>query len=241
MASEDELACVYAALILADDQVAITAEKISTLLKAANVSVEPYWPTLFAKALDGMNIKDLVSNVGSGAGAAPAAATTAPAASTAPAAAAAGKAPAAEAKKEKEESEESDGDPTSFLAMLRVRIVLAILIMSSIVKLPLCLMFFVFLRSRGGSLSALMIREAALGTTSTRACLFWTISLTVIFRPFQSDVALAMSSPTFLGDRPKGPILGARAEVAGTSPPTARQITSVIAVGSNLGGILTLD
>lgn len=41
-----------------------------------------------------MNIKDLVSNVGSGAGAAPAAATTAPAASTAPAAAAAGKAPA---------------------------------------------------------------------------------------------------------------------------------------------------
>nr|KAG5696706.1 hypothetical protein BaRGS_012075 [Batillaria attramentaria] len=63
MASNDELACVYAALILADDQVAVTSEKLSTILKAAGVSVEPYWPSLFAKALEGINIKDLVSNV----------------------------------------------------------------------------------------------------------------------------------------------------------------------------------
>ena len=34
----------------------------------------------------------------------------------------------------------------------------------------------------------------------TAACLFWMVSLTVILRPFQSPVALAMSSPTFLGD-----------------------------------------
>ncbi|PVD32418.1 hypothetical protein C0Q70_07852 [Pomacea canaliculata] len=111
MATKDELACVYAALILADDQVAVTAEKISTILKAANVTVEPFWPTLFARALDGLNIKDLVSNVGSGAGAAPAAAVGA---APAPAAGGAAPAPKAEAKKEEEkkkaESEESDED-----------------------------------------------------------------------------------------------------------------------------------
>lgn len=62
------------------------------------------------------------------------------------------------------------------------------------------LLFFCFLRSRGGSFNALMTRAAAEGTTEICACLFCTISCTVIFRPFQSPVALAMSSPTFLGD-----------------------------------------
>merc|ERR1712025_471912 len=100
MAGNDELACVYAALILADDQVAITGEKLNTILKAAGVSVEPYWPGLFAKALDGMNVKELITNVGSSAG-------SAPAAGGADAAAA----PAEEKKEEKkEESEASDKD-----------------------------------------------------------------------------------------------------------------------------------
>ena len=36
--------------------------------------------------------------------------------------------------------------------------------------------------------------------TSTLAARFWQMSLTVTFMPFQSLVALAMSSPTFLGD-----------------------------------------
>ena len=54
---------------------------------------------------------------------------------------------------------------------------------------------------------------------------FCTVSLTVTRRPFQSLVALATSSPTFLGDRPRGPILGARVDVAPTSPPTARRYT----------------
>lgn len=48
-------------------------EKIQTILKAAGVEVEPYWPGLFAKALEGVNAKDLITNVGSGVGAAPAA------------------------------------------------------------------------------------------------------------------------------------------------------------------------
>merc|ERR1711874_348928 len=93
----DELACVYAALVLLDDDVAITAEKISTILKAADVKVEPYWPGLFAKALEGVDVKALITNVGSGAGAAPAASSDAPA--------------AVEKKEEKkEESEEEDDD-----------------------------------------------------------------------------------------------------------------------------------
>ena len=95
---KSELACVYAALILVDDDIAITGEKISTILKAANVDVEPYWPGLFAKALEGIDVKSLISSIGSGAGSA--------GASAAPAAAAA--APAAEAKKEEKKKEESD-------------------------------------------------------------------------------------------------------------------------------------
>lgn len=37
----------------------------------------------------------------------------------------------------------------------------------------------------------------------------------------QSPVAFAISSPTFFGERPRGPILGASAEEAPTSPPVA--------------------
>merc|ERR1712072_1340644 len=68
MASNDELACVYAALILMDDDVSITVEKINTNLKAANVSVEPYWPGLFAKAAGGLDLKSIVTNIGAGVG-----------------------------------------------------------------------------------------------------------------------------------------------------------------------------
>lgn len=76
-------------------------------MKAANVDVEPYWPGLFAKALEGVNIKELITNIGSGVGAAPAAGGAA-AAVAAPAAAAA--APAKEEKKKESEPEESDDD-----------------------------------------------------------------------------------------------------------------------------------
>ncbi|XP_031830721.1 ribosomal protein LP1 [Nomia melanderi] len=105
MTTKAELACVYSALILVDDDVAVTGEKIQTILKAANVDVESYWPGLFAKALEGVNVKELITKVGSGVGAAPAAAPTGVAA---PAAAEA--APAKEEKKKEEPEEESDDD-----------------------------------------------------------------------------------------------------------------------------------
>ncbi|XP_053212106.1 60S acidic ribosomal protein P1-like [Panonychus citri] len=100
-----ELACSYAALLLQDDDIAVTGEKISTILKAAKIEVEPYWPTLFGKALEGVDIKKLVSNIGSGVGSGPA---VGGGGSAAPAAAAVEE--KKEAKKEEKEEEEEDDD-----------------------------------------------------------------------------------------------------------------------------------
>ncbi|KAG8898223.1 hypothetical protein FRC00_003084, partial [Tulasnella sp. 408] len=100
-----DLAPAYAALILADDGQEITADKLTKIMDAADVEVEPIWASLLAKALEGKNVKELLSNVGSGGGA--------PAVGGGPAPAAGGGAPAPEEKKEeekKEEKEESDDD-----------------------------------------------------------------------------------------------------------------------------------
>ncbi|XP_052180243.1 60S acidic ribosomal protein P1 [Diospyros lotus] len=102
--SAGELACTYAILMLYDEGIPVTAEKISTIVKAAKVSVEPFWASLFAKLVEKRNVEDLIMNVGSGGGAA--VAVAAPAAGGAAAAPAA---PAAEEKKE-EPKEESDED-----------------------------------------------------------------------------------------------------------------------------------
>merc|ERR1712241_1597695 len=99
-----ELACVYSALILYDDDIDITGEKMAKIISAAKVNVEAFWPGLSAKALQGRNIGDLICNVGS----APAAGGAAAPAAGGDAAAA----PAVEEKKEekKAESEESGSD-----------------------------------------------------------------------------------------------------------------------------------
>jgi len=107
MASNDELACIYAALILHDDGISITADKIATILKAAGVSVEPYWPTLFAKALDGIDIGSLLGSLGSAASAV----SAGPVSSGGGAAAAAPA--AAEEKEEVKEEKKDDSDEES--------------------------------------------------------------------------------------------------------------------------------
>jgi len=74
-----ELACTYAALILHDDKVPITAEKINTILKAAGLNIPPFWASLYGKVLASRNLDDLILNAGGGGAPAP---STAP--STAP-------------------------------------------------------------------------------------------------------------------------------------------------------------
>ncbi|XP_008800672.1 60S acidic ribosomal protein P1-like [Phoenix dactylifera] len=102
--STGELACSYAALILHDDGIAITAEKISTLVKAANLKIDSYWAPLFAKLLEKRSVDDLILSVGSGGGGSPVAVSAPAGGAAAPAAA-----PEAEEKKE-EPKEESDDD-----------------------------------------------------------------------------------------------------------------------------------
>merc|ERR1712115_407031 len=94
-----ELACTYAALILQDEGSDITADNINSLIKAAGVSVEPFWPGLFEKALASTNVAELITNIGSGmgSGAAPAAGDAAPA-----------------AEEKKEESEEESDESMGF-------------------------------------------------------------------------------------------------------------------------------
>ncbi|KAF8082507.1 hypothetical protein N665_0822s0019 [Sinapis alba] len=110
MANTSELACTYAALILHDDGIEITAEKIAKLVKAANVNVESYWPSLFAKLCQKKNIDELIMNVGASGDAGGAAATFA---TNVPAAAQASPA-AEETKKKKEEVKEESEDDMVF-------------------------------------------------------------------------------------------------------------------------------
>jgi len=97
-----ELACTYAALILQDEGLEISADNIQKIIKASGVSVEPFWPGLFAQALGSCDVGELITNIGSGMGSGGAAAA---------APAAAGGAAEEKAEEKKEESEaESDSD-----------------------------------------------------------------------------------------------------------------------------------
>lgn len=69
------------------------SEKISKLINAANLTVESFWPILFAKLAEKKNIEELMVNVGSGGVAAPGAVSAPASGASAPAA------PAAEEKK----------------------------------------------------------------------------------------------------------------------------------------------
>merc|ERR1712146_575557 len=96
--STSQLACTYAALILHDDDMQISADNIKALVTAAGVDIETYWPPMFAKALEGKDINELLTTVSGGGGGA------------AGPAAAAGAAGGAEEAKEEEKKESSSSD-----------------------------------------------------------------------------------------------------------------------------------
>ncbi|KAJ7364867.1 hypothetical protein DFH08DRAFT_930604 [Mycena albidolilacea] len=78
MSSTSDLAATYAALILADAESEITSDKILALTTAAGVDIEPIWATLLSKALEGKNVKEMLSTIGVSSGPAAQGTATAP-------------------------------------------------------------------------------------------------------------------------------------------------------------------
>ncbi|KAK3009145.1 hypothetical protein RJ639_014172 [Escallonia herrerae] len=105
MSSVCELACTYACLALHDDGIPVTAERITAMLKAANVKVESYWAVLFSKLVQKRDIDDLILSV---VGLAVNTTTAAASAGGAASASTTIEAPAAEEKEQLKE--ESDGE-----------------------------------------------------------------------------------------------------------------------------------
>merc|ERR1712007_170059 len=104
-AEREELAITYAALILHDDNLPITEENLSAVLAAANVKVQPFWPRIFAKILDGRDSAQ-IDDIILGGGAAPAVGG--------PVSDNSGSAPVEEEKPAEEEEEEESDEEMGF-------------------------------------------------------------------------------------------------------------------------------
>ena len=64
-AEHDEMCCVYAGLVLFDDKVEITADKLNKVIAASGNAVESYYPEFFAKYFKSVDLDKLLQNVGS--------------------------------------------------------------------------------------------------------------------------------------------------------------------------------
>jgi len=95
-----EASVSYAALILADAGVEITSDNLLSVTKAAGASVDNVWADVFAKALEGKDLKEILFSF----------AAAAPAAAGAASGAAGGGEAAAAVEEAEEEAEESDDD-----------------------------------------------------------------------------------------------------------------------------------
>lgn len=63
MSANPETAVSYAALILVDGGLDVTADKLQTLLNAASVDIQPIWSTILARALEGKDVKQILTAV----------------------------------------------------------------------------------------------------------------------------------------------------------------------------------
>lgn len=66
MAINPETAVSYAALILADEGVEITPDKLQSLLQAAGVDIQPIWSVILSKTLKDKDIKQILTTVVAG-------------------------------------------------------------------------------------------------------------------------------------------------------------------------------
>merc|ERR1712226_377096 len=64
-ATRSQMACTFAALMMYDDGSELTAASLKKVVDASGVKVAPYWPMLFAQALQGKDIGSFL-NVSSG-------------------------------------------------------------------------------------------------------------------------------------------------------------------------------
>ena len=71
-AEHDELCCVYAGLLLFDEGMEITADKIQKIIKASGNEVDDYYPEFFAKYLAKADIKSMLTVTPAAGAAAPA-------------------------------------------------------------------------------------------------------------------------------------------------------------------------
>ena len=96
-ATKDQMSCTFAALLLHDEGIEVTAANLTKVLGATNCKVAGYWPMLFANALQGKSVGEFLAVSG---GSAPAQVATTNA----------GDAPAKEEKKEEKAEEEEEED-----------------------------------------------------------------------------------------------------------------------------------
>jgi large subunit ribosomal protein LP1 len=101
-ATHDELCCTYAALLLYDADIEISADKIAAIINASGNTVGNHCPALFAQCLQSRDVGALLAGVSSGG---PGAGAAAPAGD----AGAATEEKKEEAKEEEEEEEEDFG------------------------------------------------------------------------------------------------------------------------------------
>merc|ERR1712039_456588 len=59
-----EKACLYAVLVLHDDNIEVSANNIGNLLKAANIKAQPCWSMKYAKFILRKSVDDLITKIG---------------------------------------------------------------------------------------------------------------------------------------------------------------------------------